>query len=647
MKKIFPFIILSLASSLMLAQVNLNKCMTTHIVQEELENNSEYKLMRSALNTYHQLNKDVHHKSQATITIPVVVHVVHRTQDVVGANTNISNAQIEDQLRILNEDYSKTNPEFPNPPRNTFVNYAGNPELEFCLASIDPNGNPTTGITRTATTKTGWDYNTEANDMKRSSTGGIDNWDPLRYLNIWVCNISSSGGGGQTLGYAYLPGLQSSSSQSWKDGLVVDYQYFGTTGSVSSWSDGRTTTHEIGHYLGLNHTFCESGGCCDNDDFNVDDTPATDGVYFGSVNSNTNNNTCNDLNYGFSSDLFDMDENYMSYASNTWMFSNGQVNAMRNTLNAPAWQGGRQDLWNNSSVTVNCGSISNTSWNCDGQGNCNDPGNGSGTYSSYNACLNACNCTPDVLPLSEGFQNGSSLPANWSIINSDNDKTWEITNLAGYNSSSSIYVNNADYTANGEIDDLLLTSLSFLSSSPVDLSFNYAYSLWTSPTASPNYSDTLQVWISSDCGITFEKIWERSGVNLVTTSPVNTPSSWVPSNNSDWNSETISLNNFINQQQVVVKFRNITDYENNLFLDNINITGTAVSHIEDIDNSFLIYPNPADKKIYINYQGLKEIYNMLGERVVQTYDNEINISYLAKGVYVVKLDNTNLRLIKK
>ena len=140
------------------------------------------------------------------------------------------------------------------------------------------------------------------------------------------------------------------------------------------------------------------------------------------------------------------------------------------------------------------------------------------------------------------------MPANWSIANPDNDKTWEITNLAGYNSGSSIYVNNADYTANGEIDDLLLTSLSFLSSSPVALSFDYAYSLWTSPTASPNYSDTLQVWISSDCGITFEKIFERSGITLVTTSPVNTPSSWVPNNNSDWKSETISLNSYINEQ---------------------------------------------------------------------------------------------------
>ena len=157
-------------------------------------------------------------------------------------------------------------------------------------------------------------------------------------------NLSNSSEG-TDLGYAYLPGLQGS-NQSWY-GLVVDYQHFGSIEAANS-SDGRTSTHEIGHYLGLSHTFCEMVedvvimitivGL----DWNVDDTPATDDVYFGSVNSSTNNNTCNDLNYGFSGDLLDMDENFMSYASNTWMFSNGQVDVMLIVLNATTNQGGRK-----------------------------------------------------------------------------------------------------------------------------------------------------------------------------------------------------------------------------------------------------------------------------------------------------------------
>ena len=370
MKKEIAFIILSISCIVVFAQINPKKCITTDLIKRELKNNVEYELMRQNLINYQQENKGIIYKNQPTITIPVVVHVVHRTQDAIGANTNISNAQIEDQLRILNEDYSKTNPEFPNPPRNTFVSYAGNPELQFCLATIDPNGNSTIGITRTSTSKTSWDADTESNDMKQVSSGGIDNWDPLRYLNIWVCNLSNAGGG-QTLGYAYLPGLQGSNSQSWKDGLVVDYQYFGSVGSASSWADGRTTTHEIGHYLGLNHTFCEETDaqgeytiCCDNDNDswwggNVDDTPAVKGIYFGPVNSNTNNNTCNDLSYSniFNSNVLDMDENYMSYARDTWMFSQGQVELMLTILNASTNQGGRRDLWQNSTVTVDCSGL--------------------------------------------------------------------------------------------------------------------------------------------------------------------------------------------------------------------------------------------------------------------------------------------------
>ena len=222
MKNILILFVLLIASNLIFAQDNPKKCMTTKLVKEELKNNPEYELMRQNLVNYHQEHKNDNSPKQAVITIPVVIHVIHRTTHNIGIGTNISNEQIEDQLRILNEDYSKTNPEFPNPPRNTFVSLAGNPELQFCLATIDPNGNPTTGITRTPTTKTGWDYDTENNDMKQASTGGIDNWDPLRYLNIWVCNITNASGGGQTLGYAYLPGLLAdfNSSNDYKDGLV-------------------------------------------------------------------------------------------------------------------------------------------------------------------------------------------------------------------------------------------------------------------------------------------------------------------------------------------------------------------------------------------------------------------------------------------
>ena len=352
MNKIIILFLYVLFSLQITAQENFKKCITTRLVEQELISNPDYAKARANIISENKIWIKNNSKEKNTINIPVVIHIIHKnTHSNIGIGTNISNAQIEDALKILNEDYSKTNPEYPNPPRNTFLNNWGNPNLKFCLATIDPNGNPTNGITRTSTTKASFDADTEGNDMKRVSTSGKDAWNPSKYLNIWVCNLSNSGGGGMTLGYAYLPGLPSWNS--WKDGLVIDFQYFGTIGGASASSDGRTATHEIGHYLGLNHTFCESqsGGCCDNDENNVNDTPAADdGIYFGTVNLTTNNNTCNDLQYTniFNTNVLDMDENFMSYASNTWMFTNDQVNVMSATLN------GYRTTLKNSTVSMNC-----------------------------------------------------------------------------------------------------------------------------------------------------------------------------------------------------------------------------------------------------------------------------------------------------
>ena len=339
---------------------NSKKCMTSPLMEYEMQKNPQYKnTVETYFNDLKEWLKDNPNTKNTVITIPVVVHVVHKQSHNLGIGTNIPQIQIDDAIRILNEDYRRMNPEFPNPPRNTFTSYAGDTELEFCLATTDENGNSTIGVTRTSTTKTSFDAddNTDSNAMKRTATGGKDGWDALKYLNIWICNLTNSQGG-QTLGYAYLPGQQSQSWTAWKDGLVVDYAYFGTVGNAASASqnDGRTPTHEIGHYLGLRHTFCEQEDaqgnpiCCDNDNNSsggyVDDTPASKDIYWGNVNTSTNNNTCNDTQYSnaFTSDVLDMDENYMSYAFTTWMFSHKQINVMDYTMNASTGQGGRAAL---------------------------------------------------------------------------------------------------------------------------------------------------------------------------------------------------------------------------------------------------------------------------------------------------------------
>ena len=228
------------------------------------------------------------------ITIPTVVHVIYS-----NSNENISDAQINSQIDVLNLDFRLLNTDQNNDwPQNA------DSEIEFCLASVDPNGNSTTGITRKSSSTTSWGTN---DAMKFSSNGGVDAWPTSDYLNIWVCNI-----GGGILGYAQFPGGSSST-----DGVVVGPNYFGTVGYLSSPFDlGRTTTHEVGHWLNLRHIWGDGG--CSVDDF-VADTPVSDNPNYGCATGHVSCGTT------------DMVENYMDYSDDACMhlFTEGQKTRMR------------------------------------------------------------------------------------------------------------------------------------------------------------------------------------------------------------------------------------------------------------------------------------------------------------------------------
>ncbi|PTX60362.1 putative secreted protein (Por secretion system target) [Kordia periserrulae] len=238
------------------------------------------------------------------ITIPVVVHVVYRT-----SQENISDAQIQSQLDVLNEDFRRTNADADNR-----WSQAVDTEIQFCLASIDPNGNATTGITRKSTTRTSWGTN---DAIKSASQGGVDAWDTSQYLNMWVGNIGSG-----ILGYAQFPGGNAST-----DGVVMSPQYFGSSAKGSGFylsapfDLGRTTTHEVGHYLNLRHIWGD--GNCNVDDF-VADTPTSDAPNYG----------CNPTHVSCSST--DMVQNYMDYSDDGCMnlFTAGQKARMRAVLDA-------------------------------------------------------------------------------------------------------------------------------------------------------------------------------------------------------------------------------------------------------------------------------------------------------------------------
>jgi hypothetical protein len=235
-------------------------------------------------------------------TIPVVVHVVYRT-----AAENISDAQVQSQIDVLNEDFRLLNADRVNTPA-FFAGLRSDVEIQFCLAKTDPNGAATTGITRTVTTRTSFGTN---DAVKSASTSGKAAWNTAAYMNMWVCNI-----GGGILGYAQFPGGPAST-----DGVVIDYRYFGRNGTaVAPFNKGRTATHEVGHYLNLFHIWGDDGTACTGSD-QVSDTP----------NQADENYGCPTYPTASCSNTSDMYMNYMDYTDDACMnmFSAGQATRMR------------------------------------------------------------------------------------------------------------------------------------------------------------------------------------------------------------------------------------------------------------------------------------------------------------------------------
>ena len=186
--------------------------------------------------------------------IPVVVHVVWNT-----AAQNISDAQIASQIDVLNRDFRRTNPDVSTTPA-VFLPLAADARVEFVLASVDPGGAPTTGITRRQTTVASFSSD---DAVKSQASGGTNAWPADRYLNLWVCPLA-----GGLLGYAQFPGGPAAT-----DGVVIRHSAFGTVGTAAPpFHLGRTATHEIGHWLNLNHIWGDDGTGCSGTD-SVADTP--------------------------------------------------------------------------------------------------------------------------------------------------------------------------------------------------------------------------------------------------------------------------------------------------------------------------------------------------------------------------------------
>lgn len=264
---------------------------------QELQDNPALKQQLEEIEKHTQFYSKSNAKKrvEGIITIPVVVHVVYN-----HAGENISDAQIQTQLDVLNEDFRRLNTD-----KDNLWPQATDAEIEFCLATRDPDGDATCGIIRTYTDSTKF-YSKFS--MKSTATGGANPWPYQDYLNMWVCDISG------LLGFARFPGY--SDPELW-DGVVTDYRAFGTIGDLKTdFALGRTTTHEIGHWLNLRHIWGD--GDCFDDDF-VSDTP----------NSDDHNYGC-DIGH-ISCGSVDMVQNYMDYSDDVCMnlFTIGQKNRMR------------------------------------------------------------------------------------------------------------------------------------------------------------------------------------------------------------------------------------------------------------------------------------------------------------------------------
>ena len=247
--------------------------------------------------------------ARRVVRIPTVVHVVYRREV-----ESITNAQIKSQIAALNRDFRATNQDKSKIP-SVWQGLVADAKIEFRLASRNPDGKATNGITRTKTTRRSFGADDE---VKAKASGGVAAWPRSRYLNLWVCNL-----GGGLLGYAQFPGGPAST-----DGVVILFSAFGTQGEVAAPFDkGRTATHEVGHWLNLRHIWGDTVDCSGTD--RVSDTPNAAGPNYGKPTFP--HITCNNGPYG------DMFMNYMDYVDDDTMFqfTPGQVTRMNAALAGP------------------------------------------------------------------------------------------------------------------------------------------------------------------------------------------------------------------------------------------------------------------------------------------------------------------------
>ena len=656
MKKNLFFFLLLLATSLKAQQTEVHPCGTSEAVKESLEQHPE---LLENLYLLDQFTKDYVRNAgdkllDSTITIPVVFHVFHTY----GAE-RISEAQIRDCIRVLNEDYQNLASD-SSQISTLFKPLIGRPQMRFRLATKDPNGRCTEGINYIESS-----LHTAGGENLKS----VVSWDTRKYLNIWVCSVVASG----AAAYSYYPGTAPGQNN---EGVVTRSDYVGSIGTSQSGYRARTLTHEVGHFMNLPHTWGSSntpGAAtnCNIDD-GVQDTPNCVGV--ANAACPLTQNTCGPVANV---------ENHMEYSNCRRMFTKGQVLRMHAAINSNT--GFRSSLWKTSNL-IATGTTSdlppvndcppkpdfksNYTRLCAGQPvaftqltyNVAEPdsvkyswffpggepatsslANPSVSYStagSYDVKLVVSNqfgkdslvrtSYIGILPTSatysdndtEGFET-STFPVfpgnpdkNWDV-KPMTVATWKRTTSASFSGSACLSVANTTSTA-GNIHTLIspVFEVSGLLSN-VRLSFKHAFAR----RATTN-TDKLVISYSTNCGKTWFQAFNRTGATLATvTNTVNGTFIPVAAN---WKQDTANISFLSGSSTFRLKFEFTTGGGNYLYIDDIRlVTVTSVSNLQDDQLALNLYPNPAQSELPVieikNARGGKanvEIVDVLGRNVI-------------------------------
>ncbi len=623
-----------------------------------------------------KFNQNLKSGSDTIRTIPIVVHVIHN-----GGVENISLAQINSQIQVLNEDYGKL----------AGTNGDGNgvdTRVRFCLAKKGPNGNCTDGVVRIRSSLT------NHQTSQRALLKELSFWDNTRYLNMYVVKSINGGVGG----YASFPG-----GPPGEDGIVVRHNLVGNNGTSTGL--GRTTTHELGHWFGLYHTF--NNGCgvdtCSSGDF-VCDTPPQAAPSYTCVTLNT---CANDV-----PDVADLKENYMNYTPDLCMdmLTIGQkqrMHATLDTIRTLIWSQGNlvftgcdtayvtpstcpvvadfvslnRSICSGSSISFMDRSLNSAStfqWIFSGgipsTSTAQNPlirYDSIGTF-SVRLIASDSNSTDtiivnnyisvnapglgDTLSFFDNFDSGIFPSNGLSINNLDGGVTWEVDSLASASGNYSIKINNLINTNYGSADEIILPYLDLTtadSNKYLFMSFDWAYAK-----ADPTFSDDLLVKISTDCGISFNQIFYRTQNGLATAPRQTTP--FVPTA-AQWSKANISLSGYRNNEYVQIRIVNVPDGGNNLYLDNIYIGDnlgilTSLNNNSEKFDQSRIYPNPAKSMVTIDLGIVNEdqlklsIMNINGMMLkhfdVQRHQQDdgsfsFSVTDLFSGFYYVKMESGN------